>query len=162
MRKLKVYLDTSVINFIFADDAPEKRDITIDFFDNYVRTNIYEVCISPLVIDEIGNTRDETKKQNLLKVIEDYEIEVLDISENMDEINNLAYTYIDEGVIPRNKVEDALHIAICTVLGFDLLLSWNYKHMANVNKESRVTAVNMNEGYHLQLRIITPMEAIYE
>jgi len=23
MKKLKIYLDTSVINFIFADDAPE-------------------------------------------------------------------------------------------------------------------------------------------
>ena len=32
MRKLKLYLDTSVWNFFFADDAPEKRDVTKDFF----------------------------------------------------------------------------------------------------------------------------------
>ncbi len=28
MKKLRIYLDTSVINFLFADDAPEKRDAT--------------------------------------------------------------------------------------------------------------------------------------
>lgn len=26
MRKLKLYLDTSVWNFVFADDAPEKKN----------------------------------------------------------------------------------------------------------------------------------------
>ena len=34
MRKLKLYLDTSVWNFFFADDAPEKRGITKRFFDS--------------------------------------------------------------------------------------------------------------------------------
>ena len=29
MKKLRIYLDTSVISFLFADDAPEKRDITL-------------------------------------------------------------------------------------------------------------------------------------
>jgi len=36
MKKLSIYLDTSVINFIYADDAPEKRDATKDFFERYV------------------------------------------------------------------------------------------------------------------------------
>lgn len=31
MKKLKVYLDTSIINFLFADDAPELKAATIDF-----------------------------------------------------------------------------------------------------------------------------------
>ncbi len=35
MRKLKIYLDTSVINFLFADDVPEFKKITEDFFMNY-------------------------------------------------------------------------------------------------------------------------------
>ena len=30
MRKLKLYLETSLWNFYFADDAPEKRDVTIE------------------------------------------------------------------------------------------------------------------------------------
>jgi len=27
MKKLKIYLDTSVINFLFADDSPEKKKL---------------------------------------------------------------------------------------------------------------------------------------
>jgi len=36
MKKLRIYLDTSVINFLFADDAPEKRDLTAEFFKRVV------------------------------------------------------------------------------------------------------------------------------
>ena len=42
MKKLKIYLDTSIINFLFADDAPEKRDVTREFFSEYIRAgNLY-------------------------------------------------------------------------------------------------------------------------
>ena len=34
MRKLRLYLETSIWNFYFADDAPEKRDITKEFLEN--------------------------------------------------------------------------------------------------------------------------------
>lgn len=37
MRRLKLYLETSVWNFYFADDAPEKRDITRQFFEQIQR-----------------------------------------------------------------------------------------------------------------------------
>ena len=40
MNKLRIYLDTSIINFLFADDAPEKKEITVDYFDKYVATSV--------------------------------------------------------------------------------------------------------------------------
>ena len=36
IKKLKIYLDTSVLNFINADDSPDLKLITEDFFTNYV------------------------------------------------------------------------------------------------------------------------------
>jgi hypothetical protein len=33
LRKTKLYLDTSVPSFLFADDSPEKREVTIKFWD---------------------------------------------------------------------------------------------------------------------------------
>ena len=48
MKRLRVYLDTSVINFLYADDAPEKRDITLDFFET--RLHVYDVSISDVVL----------------------------------------------------------------------------------------------------------------
>jgi len=52
MKKLRIYLDTSVINFLFADDAPEKRDITRKFFEKQIAD--YDVFVSAVVMDEIN------------------------------------------------------------------------------------------------------------
>lgn len=42
MKKLKVYIDTSIISFLFAEDAPEYMRITRDFFENYLLEVLYE------------------------------------------------------------------------------------------------------------------------
>ncbi len=52
MRKPQLYLETSVWNFYFADDAPEKREITRRFFEK-IKQDEYEVFISDAVIGEI-------------------------------------------------------------------------------------------------------------
>jgi hypothetical protein len=43
----------------------------------------------------------------------------------------------------------------------DVLLSWNYGHLANVNKERKVSGINIQEGYSKPLRIVTPLEVLY-
>ncbi len=53
---------------------------------------------------------------------------------------------------------DAFHIAICVIKGIDYLVSWNYKHLANINKENKIRLVNLEYGYRIDLRIITPLE----
>jgi len=58
MIKSTIYLDTSVINFLFADDAPEKKEITIDFFENFVKLGVYDTYITEYVIAEINQTPD--------------------------------------------------------------------------------------------------------
>jgi hypothetical protein len=52
VKKLKVYLDTSIINFLFADDAPDLKAATIDLFDNFINTAIYETYVSEYVLVE--------------------------------------------------------------------------------------------------------------
>ena len=61
----KIYLDTSVINFLFADDSLERKQITIDFFDNFIATGVYRTYISGFVIDEISQTTNQKKKIKL-------------------------------------------------------------------------------------------------
>ena len=36
----KIYLETSVFNFVFADDAPEKQKATIILFDEIKQKNM--------------------------------------------------------------------------------------------------------------------------
>ena len=69
MAKPTVYLDTSTINFLFADDAPEKQSITVDFFENFVKTKAYEVYVSDFVLDEINQTTEEAKQFHPLRII---------------------------------------------------------------------------------------------
>jgi hypothetical protein len=57
MRKPQLYLETSVWNFYFADDAPEKKEITRTFFKK-IRHGEYETFISDAVIEEIGRAND--------------------------------------------------------------------------------------------------------
>lgn len=159
MAKLSIYLDTSVLNFLFADDAPEKKEITIDFFQNFVKTGIYSTFISDFVIQEINQTDNLDKRDKLFKAIDDNFIDKLMI-DNSDEIQLLAKQYLSKGVIPPSKLLDALHIACAVTHRIDYLVSWNYKHLANVNRERKVMIVNAENNYLNPIRIITPIELI--
>jgi len=162
MRRRCVYLDTSVINFLFAEDAPESRKVTEEFFEDYVRPGIYDVCVSPIVVDEIRRTPDERKRSDLLEVIGRYRLRMLNIGNEFEEIQSLARVYVENGIIPARKLEDALHIAVATVNGIDVLLSWNYRHLANLAKETRIQAANLEAGYAKTLRMLTPLEMMHE
>ena len=162
MRKTRIYLDTSVISFLFADDAPEKQAVTRRFFDEFVKSAVYDVCISPLVVEELGRTFEQGKREQLLRAVQDYKLEILVIADDRDEIQRLTRIYVEERIIPPSKADDAAHIAIATIFGVDVLLSWNYKHLANIDKERLIESVNLREGYTKFLRMLTPIEVIYE
>lgn len=74
----------------------------------------------------------------------------------------LANVYIREEIIPQRKIEDAQHIAISTCNQIDILISWNFKHLANIQKQIAVRIVNEKEGYFYPLLLTNPMEVMYE
>lgn len=159
MRKLKIYLDTSVINFIFADDAPQFQVVTTEFFKKYF--NEYEVFISNVVLFEIDKTKNAKRKKELLYIVHTYPFQVLQ-GEADDDVEYLASLYLAENIIPATKKEDALHIAIATVYEMDILLSWNFKHLANVKKQIMINTINEREGYLKKLHLLNPMEVEYD
>ena len=153
MRKLKLYLETSTWNFYYADDAPEKRDVTKEFYE-LIFQGVYEIYISEVVLEEI-NKAPSAKQDKLKYLIErsaPFSLEVL------KEAEDLAQAYLNKGIIPVQKKEDALHLGIATVWEMDALITWNYRHLANMRKSELVHVVNLESGYTKQLQIITPME----
>lgn len=128
--KTTIYLDTSVINFLYASDAPEMQRTTVELFDKFIKTGVYQALISDYVIEEINNTINEKKRQTLLSVVKDYNIPYVE-SFDVVEIANLAGLYIQNNIIPANKKVDALHIAVTVVNRLDYLVSWNFQHLAN-------------------------------
>jgi len=93
--------------------------------------------------------------------VKDYAFILLE-SDGDERIKNLSNLYIQENIIPKKKFEDALHIAICTVFEMDTLLSWNFKHLANIHKEILINTINEREGYWKKLNLLSPLEAIYD
>lgn len=161
MKKIKIYLDTSVINFLYADDVPELKKVTEEFFAYVKEGQRYDVYVSDVVINEINKTNDPIKKKKLISIIESYGLTKLPNFKDV-EMSALAEIYLNKGVIPRSKIEDALHIAYAVVFEIDVLLSWNFKHLANIKQEREVLIVNIEIGYNYPIRIVTPMEVDYE
>lgn len=156
METMRIYLDTSVWNFYFAADAPDKRDATVAFFDQ-LAFGYFEIFISPIVYREIS-AATEAKRQALSGLIEFHHPTSIELS---DEIAELAAAYHAEGAIPPSMPEDALHIACATVAELDAVISWNMRHIANLRRQEKIQRVNFMKGYHKVIYLITPLEVFY-
>ncbi len=132
---MKLYLETSVINFVFAEDAPEKMKITKEFF-NIIAD--YEIFISDIVLLEIEQA-PEQKKKNLMEIITKYEMKAL---ESNEEAEKLADIYVSEGIVPEKYYNDALHIAIATIYKMDAIVSWNLTHIVKLKTKFKVKEIN--------------------
>jgi len=149
MKKLKVYIENSVIGGYFDE---EFKEATKKLFEEF-KKGTYKPVISSHVIDELENGAPQNVIDNLNTL--DYE----EFSIN-NESEDLAELYLTENIITRKYLDDALHIEVATVFAVDVLVSWNFKHIVNLKKIKRFNAVNLNEGYHV-LEIRTPKELIY-
>jgi hypothetical protein len=78
-----------------------------------------------------------------------------------EEAEGLAHHYINEGVVNKKHVIDAQHIAISVVEKVDLLVSWNFQHVVNINRIRAFNSVNIKLGYQT-LEIRSPREVIDE
>ena len=151
----KVYLETSIISFMYADDAPDKQQDTIKLFEE-ISEGRYEVYTGYNVIAELSGTKDETLRTKLLSIVKDYEISVFPAD---DEIQRLADIYVAEGVIPQKYRDDAVHIATAAFYGMDFILSWNFKHIVKRKTILMTGIINAREGYK-QIGIHSPSEVI--
>jgi len=78
-----------------------------------------------------------------------------------DEAESLAQEYVAAGVVTAKFIDDARHVAIATVQGVVVIVSWNFRHLANLRREAGFNAVNLLQGYQ-QVRILSPLELIHE
>jgi hypothetical protein len=101
-------------------------------------------------VAELDNGAPRKVKDNLQTI----KYERHEVSEEM---LVLSRKYMAENIVTKKYYGDALHIAIATVLGVDVLVSWNFKHIVNLNKIKLFNSINLREGYGI-LDIRTPQE----
>ncbi len=97
------------------------------------------------------------KRELLFHLMVEYHPSKLAIS---DAVLELANQYLTQGVLPKSASADATHAAVATVYELDALISWNLKHLANLNKMAKINGVNSLAGYAKKLELITPLEVL--
>jgi hypothetical protein len=120
-----------------------------------VRRTGFELYVSQLVIQE-AEAGDSEAAQQWLTVLE--EIPLLELKE---EALLFAQQLVQDGPLPQNAVEDALHIAVATLNGMDYLLTWNFKHLANATMRYKIEQLCRQLGYEPPI-ICTPQELMEE
>jgi predicted nucleic acid-binding protein len=156
MKKVRVYIETSVWSFAFAEDVPEYRADTIVFFD-LCRRGLFEPYVSNAVLTEIGFAQAPLRErlEELVRSVKPVLLPWL------AEADDLSEAFVREKAVPPSKPEDARHVAIAMAHSLDVLVSWNFRHIVNLRREERFNAVAMLRGYHHNLRIVSPKELIY-
>jgi predicted nucleic acid-binding protein len=152
----KVYVETSVISYLTGRPS---RDETVHAHQMLTqqwwqgRGAEYELFISEYVIAE-ASKGDPMAAQQRLQALQG----LSEIATSTD-AEQLATVLIERGALPTNSRLDALHLAVSAVQGMDLLLTWNFKHLANAAAILKAEAICRDCGYEPP-RIITPLQMI--
>ncbi len=150
----KMYVETSVLNFVFTDDAPERRKDTLTLLEE-IHQGKYAPYTSNYVLDEL-EAAPEPKRSKMLDVVTEYGMIVIYPTE---ETTRLADMYVQEGILPRKYFADALHIAMAAVHDLDFIVSFNFKHIVKRKTITMTEIVNLREGYR-RVGIFSPTEVI--
>ncbi|MFI5385400.1 MAG: PIN domain-containing protein [Fimbriimonadales bacterium] len=148
MIKPRVYLDTTVPSALLDARAPERQELTREFWQR--APSQYELVVSTLVLDEIRKTPGAERRKELEALAATCELVELP-----DSAYELADLYIGNGVIVAQYGDDALHNATAAVHSLTILASWNFRHMVRLKTRQLVNLVNAANGYG-SLDIVTP------
>ncbi len=154
-KNIKLYLDTSVINFAVSEQGVAKeKEVTLQLFEQ-IKQCRFEAGISEVVLLEISRA-PEKKMRELMGVLKNIPLVNLAVSKDVEQ---LANKYVEEEIIPKKHLDDALHIAMAAVYEYDVVVSWNFEHMVKVKTRREVQGVNIMMGYK-SIDIATPAEVI--
>jgi predicted nucleic acid-binding protein len=131
-RKLKLYLENSVINMYFQDDAPYLRDLTQQFWKEVLPH--FAVYISEIVLDEIRATTEPNLRRELENLIKDFK--VLEITEDVVKLSDV---YLSHRRLPRG---DTLHLASASIGEMDFLITWNLRHLYKRGTQEMIREMN--------------------
>jgi non-ribosomal peptide synthetase component F len=150
MKRPRVYLDTSVLGGCFDEEFASWSNALVQD----IRRGLLDAVVSELVAAEVAGAPDRV--QGLYADLLGLGAEEIEATA---EAVALADAYQDRGILTERFYDDGLHIALATVTGVDMLVSWNFRHIVHYEKIRSFNAVNLERGYRT-LEIYTPREVV--
>jgi len=148
--KKKVYIVTSVVGGYF--DKEFEKD-TIPFFDSIRKGEIIIIVSDLLEAELLGAPRFINE---LLRSMPSEFVEKTKLS---SEATILAEKNIESKVVGKTSKADCQHIAMATICRVDILVSWNFKHIVNLDRIRGYNGINFQNGYPM-IEIRTPKEIL--
>jgi len=149
--KQRVYIDTSVFGGYF--DKEFEND-TKKFFETLFEKRIH------IIVSEILEIEVYRAPNIVIDFFESIPSELIERVELTDESRELSEKYIIEKVVGKTSRADCQHIALATINKADVLASWNFKHIVNLERIRGYNSINFREGYQM-LEIRTPKEIFH-
>jgi len=151
MPALTLYLDNSVVGGYFD---PEFEKATQRLWD--LAESGHCRFVASVVTQQEAALAPPNVVQLFARTFADYST-LLPLTNRAEE---LARAYVQAEVLTAKYMDDARHVAIATTHGIGLIVSWNFKHLANYQRESDFNRINLMYGYP-SVRIISPPELVY-
>jgi predicted nucleic acid-binding protein len=150
MIKQRIYIDTSVIGGYYDE---EFQEVTRALFERLENNEIVFV-VSDLLDLELIEAPEQVRQ-----LLEKYSADKFErVSLTADAIQ-LADAYITEKVVGKTSLEDCRHIALATINRVDVLASWNFKYIVNLDRIKGYNSVNLRLGFPM-IEIRSPKDLI--
>ena len=147
-----VYIETTIPSFYYTlrtdVESLARQSWTRKWWEQYA-----DQCIlvsSTAVIEELRKGSTD-KTQDRIDLVES--LEILTVT---NEIDQIAETYVNQLIMPQGLFGDAHHVALASFYDVDVLLTWNCKHIANLNKTHRIRQINSELGLPTP-ELVTPL-----
>ena len=154
--KPKVYLETTIPSLLTAWPSRDliiagDQQITKEWWRT--RRGDFELFVSQVVLDEAAEGDKAAASARLA------EIQGLPVLEVNGDVERVARTVLQTGLIPAKASNDALHLAVAAVHRMHFLLTWNCRHLANAAIGGQLAAACQEAGFGMPV-ICTPRELI--
>ena len=146
----RIYIDTSVVGGYFDE---EFKVATRSFFKRFENNEII------FVVSDLLDVELVRAPHNVRELLHKYSADKFERIELTKDAIKLANMYIQEKVVGKTSVEDCRHIAMATINKVDVLESWNFKHIVNLDRIKGYNSVNFRLGYQM-IEIRSPKDLI--
>jgi predicted nucleic acid-binding protein len=151
MKRQRIYIDTSIVGGFFDAEFEKETKLLFQRLEN--KEVIF--VVSQVLTDELVDA-----PQRVRTLLDNYSNDYFEKVPFTDEAQELAEKYITENVVGKTSLDDCKHIAVATINKVDVLASWNFKHIVNLERIKGYNGVNLKMGYST-IEIRNPKDLVY-